>query len=113
MEENLKRANWILSAKHLDSSSAYHLWITLFRSRIWYAALFIAAQNKPMSAWLSQYVYRSIKTLLNLKGKPSSLKLLQSVTGLSAEQIIESEILNFKASRLLPLSEDDRVQLNK
>ena len=88
MEQNLQRAKWILSAKHLDEASSYHLWLTLFRSRIWYAALLIAAENKEMASWLSSYFYRSIKTLFHIKGNPSTNRLLKMSTGVTSQMLV-------------------------
>ena len=111
MEKNLKRAAWILSAKHLDLASAYHLWVTLFRSRIWYAAILIASENGEVRNWLSSYMYRSIKSLFRIKGLPSSQRTVAMATGLSPELLINAEIKSFQATRLIPISEEEREAL--
>ena len=89
LERKLKKAEWILRQKNLSRSAKYHLWTTLFRSKIWYMVIPIAAFSKQIRTWVKTYIYRSLKILFNLKGAVNTETLYLATFDSTPEQTID------------------------
>ena len=56
----------------LDQDARYHVWQALFKSRTWYSVILTTRISPAMATWTKGYLYRSIKTLINITGNPNT-----------------------------------------
>ena len=63
----LRRLGWILQAQQLDGLTKYHLFMSLFRSKINYASNIICIADSKSRTWLKTFYYQAFKNLLNIK----------------------------------------------
>ena len=52
MFDRLKKAHWIIRGNKLTSSTKYHVWLAIFKSKIWYQALILAHKSAKASRWI-------------------------------------------------------------
>ena len=92
--------NWVLQSNKVDGAAAFHIWLTLFRSKVTYATNLISIFSKNTRKWYKGYMYRSIKALLGIKEKPAKELLFELCLGTTFEAYLKVEQQN-TMSRML------------
>lgn len=77
--------SWVLGDTRLDGASRWHIFQSMFRSKVSYAANLITALDNESMKWMSSFWYRSLKALLSIKDKVDSNKLLEVCLGAKFE----------------------------
>lgn len=99
-EQSLKKQMWLIKNFTYNNRTKYHLWQTLFKSKLWYQTINLSIRFPEMERWAVSYMYRIAKTLLNIKGNPSTNKLLLTCFQMNTNQLIKSEYLRLNQHKL-------------
>ena len=88
---------WNKKRRQLPPVINHHSWTTLILSQISYGTFLLTSISAKVRAHFLKFLYDSYKILLNLKGKLSVNKLVETVSGRDTEVILEGEEKNAKA----------------
>ena len=114
MDRKLRANEWLLTSPKLDGPARFHIWQTLFRSRVNYSINIASIFNKKIAKWYKGFTYRACLKLLNVKGKPEKERTLRLCLGQSFEEYLESEQQNSIAhicNSALEYKEPERIQI--
>ena len=73
----------------MNGASKLHIWQTLFKSKIWYQVVLIAKESKKAKKWLTSYIYKSMKTLMNVKGNVNMENTLSLCLGMKKDELVD------------------------
>lgn len=60
-EKNLNKMSWLIRTSKIEGIAAFHLFITLYRSKVAYATNLVAIADKRNREWFQDYTYRALK----------------------------------------------------
>jgi hypothetical protein len=81
MEDKLKKSTWILNSPLYTGAARYHLFRSLFQSRVWYQLVLISHYSDKAKFWTESFLYRSCLKLFGIKGKPNKQDTLRICLG--------------------------------
>ena len=90
-EKSLKGAAHIIKNNHTAPIAKYQLWQALMKSRVWYQLTLLAHVDSKARQYAIDYIYRSSKILLGLRGSVSKPKLFRLCFGSTGEEYITNQ----------------------
>ena len=98
LEKRLKKNDYILVCTFLDGLGRYHIWLTLFRSKINYSINIATIFCKKLAKYYEGYIYRACLLLLKIKGKPNKQRTLLFCLGKTFKEFLLIEQKNSLAN---------------
>ena len=90
-KRKLQKSTWILKNRNIDNLSKYVLWSTLFKSKVIYELPLLTRHSQKAKQWQQKFYYQQIKTLFNIRGKPSMELTILATTGLKPDYFTQAE----------------------
>jgi hypothetical protein len=80
-DADMQKMKWILQTPKLNGAARYHLFTSLFRSKVAYGINLISIGDKKVNAWWEQYMYQALKLLLGIRDPVSKEQLFKHCLG--------------------------------
>ena len=95
----------------LDQEARYHIWQALFKSRVWYSIVLTTRISDRMKQWSQGYLYRSIKMLRGITGRPSTEVTYQQTFQFNPDETLNYIWTQALVNRLLSTPVAERIQI--
>ena len=99
LEKSLSNVRRLINSNKLTNETRYTVWHQLFKSKTWYLLILTSRISPRLRLWGESFLYRGVKSLLNIRGLPNKQKLLQSCFR-GSQGIMELEI-DHKCAKIL------------